>query len=576
MRFVRRMLAGSFVVVLVLGLLPAGPAKGAVTFRVTRFTDPAPGACFVDDCSLREAVIAANGTVGADIIEAPAGIYSLNISGAIGTSAGDLDITDDVEVKKVGGGPVAMVDGSGALTQDRVWEISNGADVIFRNIGARDGVAPVPPGAADTDPRFGGGIRVNPGASLMMFGGNVTDNHAPNTASVGGGIWVGGQLNLSRVVLQINETDFGFGGGIWTEAGGLTFVDKSVVRDNTSGFGGGFAGQGLTVVTESLVRGNDAGLGGAFYVAGGTFTVASSTITDNVTPDRGGAVRARNGSITFLNSTISENVAGVDGGAISAQDDAGAPPTSVSLTNTILGDNVDQDNAGSTGHKPDCYDQTGGLFSSSGGNIVRDATGCSIIPTTGDQIGSAGAPVDPGLFSLAFNGGPLPSSLTYALRPTSPALDNGVGVCEPRDQRGVPRNRDNPCDTGAYARVLCNGVLVNRVGTAGDDSFRTPALKPTGGADGYLGLQGNDNLRGGGGNDALCGVEGNDRLFGLTGSDIISGGPGNDHEEGGPGNDDLFGGPGNDDLEGGIGTDSCDGGPGQDQATSCENQTGIP
>jgi len=47
-------------VAMMLALLPgAGPAQAAF-YSVTRFDDPAPNGCNAGDCSLREAIIAAN------------------------------------------------------------------------------------------------------------------------------------------------------------------------------------------------------------------------------------------------------------------------------------------------------------------------------------------------------------------------------------------------------------------------------------------------------------------------------------------------------------------------------------
>jgi len=44
---------------------------------VTRTDDPEPSGCSPGDCSLREAVVAANVTPGADTITVPAGYYAL-------------------------------------------------------------------------------------------------------------------------------------------------------------------------------------------------------------------------------------------------------------------------------------------------------------------------------------------------------------------------------------------------------------------------------------------------------------------------------------------------------------------
>src|SRR5262249_49018386 len=67
----------------------------AASFVVTRFDDPTPGGCNPGDCSLREAVMAANAAPGSTITLS-AGTYTLTIPGADetapNTAVGDLDI----------------------------------------------------------------------------------------------------------------------------------------------------------------------------------------------------------------------------------------------------------------------------------------------------------------------------------------------------------------------------------------------------------------------------------------------------------------------------------------------------
>ena len=69
----------------------------AATFNVTRMDDPAPDGCNVNDCSLREAVIAAGQTVAKDIIMLPAGVYLIDLAGSDSSeNTGDLDISTDM------------------------------------------------------------------------------------------------------------------------------------------------------------------------------------------------------------------------------------------------------------------------------------------------------------------------------------------------------------------------------------------------------------------------------------------------------------------------------------------------
>src|SRR5512135_2739983 len=80
----------------------------ADTYDVDRTDDASPPAtaCTAapNDCSLRGAVIAANQHVGADVINVPAGTYTLAIAGAGEDQAasGDLDITDDLSIVGAG------------------------------------------------------------------------------------------------------------------------------------------------------------------------------------------------------------------------------------------------------------------------------------------------------------------------------------------------------------------------------------------------------------------------------------------------------------------------------------------
>jgi CSLREA domain-containing protein len=63
---------------LVAGLLAASGATGA-TFKPTRHDDPPPGNCKQADCSLREAVMAANEGSGRDTILLRKGTYELEV-----------------------------------------------------------------------------------------------------------------------------------------------------------------------------------------------------------------------------------------------------------------------------------------------------------------------------------------------------------------------------------------------------------------------------------------------------------------------------------------------------------------
>jgi CSLREA domain-containing protein len=522
----------------------------AATFTVTRFDDfgiPDPrdaSVCQAGSCSLREAINAANLTPGPDTILVPGGTYQIRRF----STDGELQIVDDVTIKATGGaGATAVIDAGGIATTIRGLDIFAGTTKLV-NIGVRNGYA-----LPEFDPNGnvaakGGGIRVRPGAALSMTGGFVSNNTAPGTGpGGGGGIWSDGKLTLDKVVVENNTVEVSFGAGINVNSGSAA-IKNSVIRNNAGGFGGGLSvgTNGYAGLTSSLLQGN-AGFGGGVYVGFcGTFIATSSTISGNRSDGPGGAIRARNGTALLVSSTVTNNFAQGFGGGIAAKDDGAGCLTEVVLTNTILAGNIDSN--GGTQNYRDTIDENGQghLFRSQGYNLVGDATGSFMAAGVGDQFGFFTAPLNPGLAPLAFNGGAMTTLMTHALLPGSPAINAGDASsrsCQafpPTDQRGAPRSLGGRCDVGAYELIFCKGVVVNRVGTPGNDRFTSPEMRPTAGNDGILGLGGNDVLAGGDGNDALCGGDGNDI------------------------------------LDGGNGIDKCDGGPGTDSSKNCEAKTSIP
>ncbi|MGZ8665559.1 MAG: choice-of-anchor Q domain-containing protein [Solirubrobacterales bacterium] len=539
---------------------------------MSRGDDPPPGPCNPGDCTLREAVIAANVAGGQDTIVLEPRRHRLSIAGA-GPNAGDLDVTGDTRFRVSSRKRRAAVDAHGAVTGDRAFDILGGSTVRMTRLKVSLGRAEV-----DLVPNTstGGGIRIRPGSTLRFADGVVAGNRTANVVSFGGGIANAGTLKLSRSKVLGNEaTPASFGGGVYTEMGSTTEILRSVLRNNDATFGGGasFNGAGTLTIRGSTFAGNDAGLGGALYGggAGSVVGIFNSTLSGNLAAGRGGAIRARSGpQITIRNSTISDNTADSTGGppyvaaAISLQSDAGFT-TTLLLGNTILAANTDTGPGGIT----DCQVQAGGgttTVSTDGFNIVGNGDTCPFVPGTGDTVGTAASPIDPKLGPLDSNGGP---TGTQALLPGSPAINNGNpaalgsggAACPAVDERGAKRKN---CDIGAYERRKCSGVLINRVGTSGADT-----LGGTPGRDGFVSFGGHDVINSGRAADAVCAGAGRDTVRAGAGRDRVGGGPGPDRLFGNAGRDLLLGGAGGDFINGGTGSDSCRGGAGRDSLRSC-------
>jgi peptidoglycan/xylan/chitin deacetylase (PgdA/CDA1 family) len=134
--------------------------------------------------------------------------------------------------------------------------------------------------------------------------------------------------------------------------------------------------------------------------------------------------------------------------------------------------------------------------------------------------------------------------------------------------------------------VLCNGLPITIVGTAGDDVIYAEGgndviyagggndvIYAAGGDDLVCAGPGDDTVFGGAGNDTLLGESGNDTIHGQAGADTLTGGSGVNTLVGGSGDDLLLGspdpdvlrgGPGNDSLHGQESNDTLRGGPGDD------------
>jgi CSLREA domain-containing protein len=268
---------------LALAAVLAGAPVRAAVYTVTKTADTADGACDTD-CSLREAILAANANPGPDFILLGSGVYTLAIPGAgedLGAT-GDLDVRDDVAIVGVSA-ENTILDG-GQL--DRVLDVATGSDVEIHGVTIRNGKVNGP----------GGGVRNQ------------------------------GVLSLSRSIVTGNSTTgSGFGGGLWADgAEARLTITQSTVADNLAGGGGGGLATGAyTRVTDSTFSGNGSAtdFGGALYVFADTDAVFSNvTVTGNSAAQRGGGIFAESSPFTGLNHPELHNAI-VAGNTAAAQGD---------------------------------------------------------------------------------------------------------------------------------------------------------------------------------------------------------------------------------------------------------------
>lgn len=426
----------------------SAPPAGAATFDVTRFDDPAPDACAPGDCSLREAVIAANADPGSTI-NVPAGRVVLSIPGTADQNAanGDLDLREDMTIRGAGAGATTV----DAARLDRVFDMT--FDVSESCLS--------PDRKVTID-----GLTITGGLGEVNF-------FALGTKFIGGGgIVVCGQLTLTRSVVTANEA-VGGGGGIVVANDSSATIDDTTISGNKQG-GGGQPGGGAIIVnpdgtltmTDSTVSGNTAGgggqpalgEGGGILNLGGTATLTNVTVSGNTAGGGGaqgfggGIFTNEPGTTTLLNSTVAGNsAANGSGGNLSTSDVPGGAAVldgTIALRNSIVA-------AGTAAAGSENCNGDG--FTSQGHNV--ESTNQCGAATAGDQRN-----LDPLLGPLADNGGP---TQTRALLAGSPAINAASNTgCPGADQRGTARPQAGVCDSGAFELVWQADLAVAKTAPA--------------------------------------------------------------------------------------------------------------
>src|SRR5881392_2220705 len=263
-------LAGS----LALGCLQVSDVRAA-SFAVTRTSDSERGACHTGDCSLREAIEAANALVSeASTITLPAGTYVLSISKRLSMTA-PITITG-------AGSATTIVDGNLRVG-------------VFDN--------------ADTGEIDG-----------------VTVRRGKDTSGLGGGgIHNAGTFMGTDLVLDGNTTN-GQGGGFFNE--GTAYLIQSVLRNNTAAGGGGLANTGsISVLGSFTIDGNTSTVeGGGVRNDGVAYLDNTNPPTPPGPPTGAGTISTNHGTsgggvyntalISLQNVALDGNGSTADGGAV--------------------------------------------------------------------------------------------------------------------------------------------------------------------------------------------------------------------------------------------------------------------
>ena len=397
----------------------------SATFTVNKTTDSNDGTCDAD-CSLREAVTAANNAAGDDIVDFNLGAFgptptiTLTLGEIIFSANGTLTINGP-------GANLLTIDGN--LTSRIIKTVAGVvAEINDLKLTRGNGV---------------GSVANNTGGAIYNDLGTLTLNNvivSESTSTNAGGIrnsGGGSVLNINNSIISNNTATTSSGGGMQNFSTSTVNINNSTFIGNTSG-------------------GTTGGGGGQFN---GTVRITNSTFANNTAPNgTGGGMQSNGTNQIITNSTFSGNSSGNNGGGIHR----GTTNVNFFIRNSIVAGN----NGVST--SPDITNSTNGI-DSQGNNIIGNV-GTSTGWEMSDLLNT-----NPMLGMLADNGG---FGQTFLPMMGSPAIDAGQNcvldlTCAANnppqavttDQRGVTRPQGKVVDIGAVevAQMAANATISGRV-----------------------------------------------------------------------------------------------------------------
>jgi hypothetical protein len=318
-------------------------AATQTTFSVTNLNDSGPG-------SLRQAILDANATAGADVIHITAnGQLNLLSPLPIITEAATIFVPDanTFRVFKIDGQsvhrglsitavPVTItgltvqnsvatgdlrgggIKSDGSLTLNNVTILNNSAQAVGGGVFST-GVVTVNGGRFEGNQAWGNGGGLFAGGALIINGSVIRDNHCVTQFCQGGGLYAGQALTLTHTQI-ISNTALQSGGGAYAQ--GSLAATGSVVQGNRciDSFceGGGLYAQSALSLVETEIHGNRALGRGGGAVALGAAEISGGRFEANVSERDGGGLLAA-GPLTASDALWLHNSTQTNGGGTAVQ-----------------------------------------------------------------------------------------------------------------------------------------------------------------------------------------------------------------------------------------------------------------
>jgi CSLREA domain-containing protein len=412
------------------------------TFTVTNTSDHDDGTCGIIDCTLREAISAANTSTGAITIN-----FAGNVTGTIllDRNLGTLFVGNLTVGPITINGPGANVLGVSGNANIKVFSFSAGTSTVS-GLTIRDGFPPSGSGTV-----IGGGMSVSSPATVTfndcafinnrLLASSGSSAGANGNIAQGGAIANSGALTLNRCTFTTNEALGGsgfpntgsphFGGSGGAGQGGAIYNSPSgTLTVNNCTFANNLAAGGNGANNPDFGGGNGgAGQGGAISSLG-TMTLTACTLSGNT---------GTGGNAGTGNATVNNGQPGKGSGGIT------------STGNSTVRNSISAGNIGNHGGGTDAD----GTFTSSGYNLIGIGAGSTGFTAASDQVGTTASPLNAKLGALANNGGP---TQTMALLTGSPAIDKGSSTSLNTDQRG-----------SGFVRPSEDQTIANAIGGDGSD-----------------------------------------------------------------------------------------------------------